>query len=740
MGNEISENERNIRYQLFHESIYAIEKDIKSELWNKNIKDKKYSKFGLINQGIFKKYPFLLKEKFDKNDVKNINFKYKDLIEKTEDKNFSYIYNEFEFGFPSDFFFIRSDFMDLIREYIGKSRKKLNTNYDIIIGGGCLIMKDAQKREDTEPFRYIVLYQDIKNNIGNNIDFFLHIKDIHKRKSAIDFILENNLWNYFKKIEYNYKEEYKMIFEEKKKIFIGYIVRSNDISRIENFIKKTEEKKDQIPSNFMNEKNKEINSKMFSEINNITNIKTEKILDSIILSFFQFEKLKQSFDEKRNLDFQSFKNIIINKVGDKLISLKNPTEIFEEILSKLDSNSKTDNYNQVDQYDKQKGLETFIKRHKNSNIITHLFLIPKQETTFCQECKFETYNFTYDKFIFIKNPENEFLYQKLFFNQTEKIKGKKCIYCNGKITECLIKNEFIGSPEILIVIIEPNKVKNFSLQKNLNITNKKNINYTLKQFIEINNNLLYLFDIHNNICQKYDENNKLGNPENINDKIPFILFYQLSIINNQINNNNIQNNNIKQNINDINTKMVLNYRNIKKYQNMNDSNNIINNQNINNNNFQNNNNNFPYNFENMNNYNMNNLDNKIQTNININNKSQINNIQQQQLNPNQNNNINSNIPDDNNIQSEDEYISEENNPDLIFIKFTFKKVKQIYIDVDKNSKFKDVLSQLEDKYEWLKDIENKYYIFNDKKIEDFNQNILDLGIKDSSDIFILTNS
>ena len=521
---------------------------------------------------------------------------------------------------------------------------------------------------------------------------------------------------------------------------IGYLVRCSDIKVIEPFIKKMYDKKEQAPINFLNEENKEINPKMVSEINNITNIKTEKILDSIILSFFQFEKLKQSFDEKRNLDFQSFKNIIINKVGDKLISLKNPTEIFEEILSKLDSNSKTDNYNQVDQYDKQKGLETFIKRHKNSNIITHLFLIPKQKTTFCQECKFKTYNFTYDKFIFIKNPENEFLYQKLFFNQTEKIKGKKCIYCNGKITECLIKNEFIGSPEILIVIIEPNKAKNFSLQKNLNITNNTNINYTLKQFIEINNNLLYLIDIHNNICQKYDENNKLGNPENINDKIPFILFYQLSIINNQINNNNIQNNNIKQNINDINTKMVLNYRNIKKYQNMNDSNNIINNQNINNNNIQNNYNNFPYNFENINNYNMNNLDNKIQTNININNKSQINNIQQQQLNPNQNNNINSNIPDDNNIQSEDEYISEENNPDLIFIKFTFKKVKQIYIDVDKNSKFKDVLSQLEDKYEWLKDIENKYYIFNDKKIEDFNQNIFELGIKDSSDIFILTNS
>ena len=38
MGNEISENERNIRFELFHESIYGIEKEIKAELWNKNIK------------------------------------------------------------------------------------------------------------------------------------------------------------------------------------------------------------------------------------------------------------------------------------------------------------------------------------------------------------------------------------------------------------------------------------------------------------------------------------------------------------------------------------------------------------------------------------------------------------------------------------------------------------------------------------------------------------------------------
>ena len=41
MGNEIPENERNIRFELFHVSIYWIEKEIKAELNNQNIKVKK---------------------------------------------------------------------------------------------------------------------------------------------------------------------------------------------------------------------------------------------------------------------------------------------------------------------------------------------------------------------------------------------------------------------------------------------------------------------------------------------------------------------------------------------------------------------------------------------------------------------------------------------------------------------------------------------------------------------------
>ena len=62
MGSDCSSNEREFRYETFHQSIYAIENDIKKELFNQDLSDKKYMPFGLINQGLCKKYKFLLKK------------------------------------------------------------------------------------------------------------------------------------------------------------------------------------------------------------------------------------------------------------------------------------------------------------------------------------------------------------------------------------------------------------------------------------------------------------------------------------------------------------------------------------------------------------------------------------------------------------------------------------------------------------------------------------------------------
>ena len=71
MGNECSEDEREFRYQTFHQAIYTIETDIKNDLLNYDISKKKYMPFGLVNKGICKKYTFLLEENFNKKEARN---------------------------------------------------------------------------------------------------------------------------------------------------------------------------------------------------------------------------------------------------------------------------------------------------------------------------------------------------------------------------------------------------------------------------------------------------------------------------------------------------------------------------------------------------------------------------------------------------------------------------------------------------------------------------------------------
>ena len=77
MGAECSIEEREFRYDAFHQSIYSIEKDIKNELNSLDISKKKYSPFGLINQDICKKYRFLLKQNLDKNEARKKVFDFK---------------------------------------------------------------------------------------------------------------------------------------------------------------------------------------------------------------------------------------------------------------------------------------------------------------------------------------------------------------------------------------------------------------------------------------------------------------------------------------------------------------------------------------------------------------------------------------------------------------------------------------------------------------------------------------
>ena len=313
MGSECSEDEREFRYLTFHQAIYAIDKDIKKELNSTNRANKKFILFGLVNQGIFKKYKFLSNENFDKNEARKTKFDYKYLIEKDEKKDFKYIHKNFEFYFPSNFIFVYKDFMSIILDYVdNKYRKYLSSIYNVIVGGDCLIMKDEKDKNDDLPFRFIILYSELKENKGNEIDFFFYFKDKKERISIDKYIMENNLWSYFKKINYNYKDEYKKIMSENNRE-IGYVVRCCSVEKVESFINK------------FNNKEKEINNSVkISHINFGNNFKQEMIQNNkdninISLNSNQYKINKGNnaspWQKDNNNDTKCANNIINNNIN-----------------------------------------------------------------------------------------------------------------------------------------------------------------------------------------------------------------------------------------------------------------------------------------------------------------------------------------------------------------------------------------------------------------------------------------
>lgn len=119
-----------------------------------------------------------------------------------------------------------------------------------------------------------------------------------------------------------------------------------------------------------------------------------------------------------------------------------------------------------------------------------------------------------------------------------------------------------------------------------------------------------------------------------------------------------------------------------------------------------------------------------------------------QNNNNFNNNLFNNFNNNLNLQNNNLSFTNENkqnsesSENTIFIIFTFKKnKKQIYIDAPRNIAFSNAINMLEKKYEWLKSISIKNYTFNNKiiKTNDYNKTLLELGIDDDSEIFILEN-
>ena len=99
----------------------------------------------------------------------------------------------------------------------------------------------------------------------------------------------------------------------------------------------------------------------------------------------------------------------------------------------------------------------------------------------------KTYQSNHVKFIFIRNPQIDLIFQKIFTQQSEhKFKDKSCQFCNGQETETTIVTKILDYPQNLIVIIEQSQVNNFKIGLNLVISNGITLSYSLNQFIEAN--------------------------------------------------------------------------------------------------------------------------------------------------------------------------------------------------------------------------------------------------------------
>ena len=78
------------------------------------------------------------------------------------------------------------------------------------------------------------------------------------------------------------------------------------------------------------------------------------------------------------------------------------------------------------------------------------------------------------------------------------------------------------------------------------------------------------------------------------------------------------------------------------------------------------------------------------------------------------------------------------NEQLAYLTFIIEKYnRNIFIEVDRNDKFMEVIKKLEEKYSWLTTITNKLYIYDKKQIGNFNLTINELGMVDGSDIKVI---
>ena len=282
--------------------------------------------------------------------------------------------------------------------------------------------------------------------------------------------------------------------------------------------------------------------------------------------------------------------------------------------------------------------------------------------------------------------------------------------------------------------------------------------------------LVYTKESDDLICPKCGEKIKIkrekldeliSSNNNIKDKIDGIVFDLDMIIKNATLMNTIKNQlkNINIVLNTINEDIKKNNKKITNL--LNDNINI--NSNLNNNNFKMNNinmmmnNNMMLTQNNMNMFN-NNMNMTSNNNMNMFGNNHMNNMSNNimQFNNNINNmnmmgnnnisNMNNNMMLNNNMNSFNRNMNNQNQPfpeqeeskNSIFITFTYPKRGQVYLDVDKNQTFTEVIKLLKNKYEWVNSIKNPKYSVNGRQIlpGQFITPINKLGIEECTDISI----
>jgi len=712
------------REDLFKE-LFKAKDEIKSEIHKSKTFNENYINYGLINTDWYKDYlQFLWKPKNESNyKLKEKLFKYKYFHPKNDDRDYSYT-EIGGFNFPSDFVFVTEKFMDLISyKFNGKEIGKVKSYlFKVAIGGECIIMRDF--KEENIKNMYIIIYEENKGNINNNIDFILKIYHYSDFKKVCNFILENNLWIFFKRIDFSEKDDEKDIKNDNG-IKIGYICRNGEMKRI-NEIKVMQQ---------MKTLDNTVTKKVIPKINSILlGLYLSNVFLQEISKFYQNNKneITKMFVEY----FQNYKMDKINTIFFKSINIDIFEYIFDEIFEKLDSELSNENKD-IEFNGEKDRLKEFKEQYEKGSIIKKLFYCPQEINKYCTSCGKTFHKYKYNRIILLKSIEttNEnILNDKIFKSEDIQIE-EKCKLCLME-SNCYKSKKYISLPLILIIVIKEDQIGKINIKKELR--NDEGILYELYCLIEAEENMVYYKNDYGLWFRCGD-----NKTEEIESKVPIVLFYKLmnkknnvvinNNINNQITNNNINKNNNNQNLilnnnmnymNNMNNMFnLLNINNNKmnnmnnminmniiNNNNVNNMNNIINMNNINNNNANNTNNNIMNNG--MNNMNAiisnNNKDNAIRNNNNLNNINKNSNIN----NFNNNKDINSNNP--------------------IFIKFEYGK-NIGYINANKNQLFNDIIKILERKYKWIKPIGNKKFIYFNNEIQK-NSTIGSLNLDNNSSI------